>query len=168
LLGASFLLLAVQPAYANNLPAPFPYILMMQFIMTPLTVGLTAFGGGYAVMAKRRELNIGWQLPDWLRVTRNIILGVFIVPLSYFTWPVIEIWAAVRAVQLIYWGVRKRKQDPPLYLADASSNALIVAGIVLAITIAAHLPEQTELANSMAMLNRPSFELILKQLRQAM
>lgn len=137
-LGALFLgtaMVSIQPAFANNLPAPFPVVALAPAVFVLVTMALSAVGGAYAIKRKRAELGISRRLPLVLRVSYWLVaipIALYLMALMCLYVPV-GLWSIGRAMQMIIWGVQriKMRNAAPEFLQAASAPRLLSAGVVL-------------------------------------
>ncbi len=137
-LGPLFCLVAVasiQPAFANNLPAPFPVVALAPAVFVLVTMALSAVGGAYAIKRKRAELGISRDLPLVLRVSYWLVaipIALYLMALMCLYVPV-GLWSIGRAMQMIIWGVQRMKMrnTAPEFLQAASAQRLLSAGVIL-------------------------------------
>jgi len=127
--------LAPVPAFANQPPAGNS--MLYEMLMFLVLIALTAAGGGYAVLSKKKP---GRRWTKWIGYTL-LSLAALVLGMLLLVVLIVAIWGIQRGVMMIKWGGQARPgKHRPEYLSQSNPWRLITAGavlIVLMVTLAA-------------------------------
>lgn len=121
----------------QDLPAPYFEMIAWELGFIAAVVGLSAAGGVYPIIRKRKELGLLFlHLPMILSTVFWIVAGpvaLYMMAVHILYVPV-AIWALFRSGQMISFGVKRAqsKENPPEYLNNANPLRLIPSGVILA------------------------------------
>jgi hypothetical protein len=129
--------LAPAPAFANNPPAGNS--MLYEMLMFLVLIALTAAGGGYAVLSKKKPGRrwTGWVGYSLLAVAA-ILFSAMQEGIMFLVVLIVAIYGILRGAELIKWGIQARpNKQRPEYLSEAAPWRLIAAGAVLIVLMAA-------------------------------
>lgn len=124
----AIMLIGVQPAMANN--GPDSNVSLAVILMLPIMALLSLFGGAYAIIdrkgKKKKKL-----LPGIAAIIAILFSGIN-EGISFLVALVFGMYALIRAIQMLYWGIRARPfHRDRAYIAGANPLRLMAPGVSL-------------------------------------